>query len=59
MTSRKSLTLVLAAALWAVPLHAAPAGFAFLEIPSGSRASALGGGPVGVDALPRYEGGAA
>lgn len=46
MTSRKSLTLVLAAALWAVPLHAAPPGFAFLEIPSGSRASALGGAGV-------------
>ncbi len=34
---------LLAAALLAGPAHAGPAGFAFLEVPAGARASALGG----------------
>jgi uncharacterized protein UPF0164 len=35
--------VALAASLLSVPCQAAPAGFAFLEVPAGARASALGG----------------
>jgi hypothetical protein len=49
MTSRLgriAAAIALCAALAASPSHAGPAGFAFLEIPTGARASALGGAYV-------------
>jgi hypothetical protein len=43
MTLRRPLLTVLLLALGTAPAGATPAGFAFLEVPAGARASALGG----------------
>src|SRR5262245_56633453 len=40
---RAMFALALASAIGAAPAWSSPAGFAFLEVPAGARASALGG----------------
>ena len=41
--NRRRLTLSIALLAWSLPAHAAPPGFAFLEVPVNARAAALGG----------------